>query len=135
MRKISFIFSLILLSSCSSVNEENNELINKTVIIEFLTTEPNFDEIMVSYYQSETETYSLEPYTFKYDSDDNPLPLKITLANYSSRVIDGEAFRGNYSLATLSVKIYVDNELVLEDSNKGTSQTFATVNFKYTIPN
>ena len=135
MKKIALIFSLISIYSCSSPSEEsNNNLIDSFVVIEFSTTEPNFDEIMVSYYLPETATYSLKPYTFAYDSDDNPLPLKITLENYTSRIIDGEAYRDNHSLARLSVKLYVDGELVLEDSKKGTAETIATVSFKYTIP-
>lgn len=119
--------------SCASDDEINN---NKTSLVEmeFITTEPNSDKIMVSYYQHETKKFSLKSYSFIFDDEGDPLPLKITLENYKFNLINGEAFRENHSSAKLSVKLYVDGKLVLEDSSKGSAETFATVKFKYKIP-
>lgn len=115
--------------------QENNKLTNNLVELEFITTEPNFDEIMVSYSKDKLKTTFLNSYTFSYDLDGNPLPLKITLENYDSTFISGEAFRENHSPAELSVKLYVNGQLIIEDSSKGTAETIATVYFNHTISN
>lgn len=135
MKKIVLIFSLLYICACPSEIEKSNNLANSLVEIEFFTTEPNFDEIIISYYQDATRTTSLDTYTFSYDLNGDPLPLKIILDNYTSRYIDGEAFRENHSPAKLSVKLYINGELILEDASRGTAETFATVNFKHTISN
>ena len=45
-------------------NWKKTNLIKSLVEIEFLTAEPNFDEIMVSYCEYTTGSYTLNPYTF-----------------------------------------------------------------------
>ena len=129
------ILIVLFLYACSTEIEKNTNLIKSLVEIEFFTVEPNFDKIMVSYYEYKTGAYTLNPYTFSYDLNGDPLPFKITLENYNYKYIDGEAFRENHSPALLTVKLYIDGALILEDSSKGTAETFATVNFDHTIKN
>ena len=134
MKKIVFIFSVLFLIACSSDPDKNIDSENNLVELEFFTKEPNFDKITISYFINKTIPYSLNSYSFSYDLDENPLPIKITLDNYTAKIIDGEAFRENHSPAELSVKLYVNGQLILEDASKGTAETFATVKFNYTIP-
>ncbi|UAM97127.1 hypothetical protein K8354_12445 [Polaribacter litorisediminis] len=134
MKKVFLVGCILFLCGCSSLSEENIDALNNNVEIEFLTKEPNFDKITISYFIDNTRPYSLNSYTFSYDENGDPLPLKITLENYTSKIIDGEAFRENHSPAELSVKLYVNGQLILEDASKGTAETFATVKFNYTIP-
>jgi hypothetical protein len=135
LKKVALSLTVLFLHACSTEIEKNTNFIKRLVEIEFFTAEPNFDEIMVSYYEDKTGTYTLNPYTFSYDLNGDPLPFKITLENYTYKYIDGEAFRENHSPALLTVKLYIDGALILEDSSKGTAETFATVNFNYTIQN
>jgi hypothetical protein len=134
LRTIVLICGFLLLSSCSSESVEDIEVLSNLVEIEFITKEPNFDKIEVTYLIEKSKPYAEETYTFSYDSNGDPLPLKITLNNYPLKLIDGEGFRENHSPAELSVKLYVNSQLIMEDTSKGTAETYATVNFKYTIP-
>lgn len=135
MKKVALTLSVLFLYACTPEIEKNTNLIKSLVEIEFFTAEPNFDEIMVSYYEYKTGTYTLNPYTFSYDLNGDPLPFKITLENYTYKYIDGEAFRENHSPALLTVKLYIDGALILENYSKGTAETFATVKFNRTIKN
>jgi hypothetical protein len=134
LKKVFLVGCILFIFGCSSLSDENIDALNNNIEIEFLTKEPNFDKITISYFIDKTRPYSLNSYTFSYNENGDPLPLTITLDNYTSRIIDGEAFRENHSPAELSVKLYVNGQLILEDASKGTAETFATVKFNYTIP-
>jgi hypothetical protein len=135
MKNIVFLLSVIFLFSCTST-EDSIDTMQPTetiVTIEFLTSEPNYDEVVVTYYDYKTDAYITAPYVFPYDSDGNPQPLKIILENYNFRYVDGEAYRNNNSAAELQVNLYINDTLVDEDSDQGTSSKYAVVKFEYTI--
>lgn len=136
MKKIIFIFSLIFIYSCTAVTSDAEEedlpsAEDRVVRMEFLTTQPNFDEIRVSYYDYKTDTYPLVVHQFSYDSSGDPIPFIITLENYNFRYIDGEGYRNNPSAAEISVKLYVNDELVDEDVGKGVNGEYAQISFSY----
>lgn len=143
MKKIVGIFLIFILYSCSCtcddvITPEDIEAIEeattKDIEIVFTTTEPNYDEVMVTYYDYEIEDDFSSAFVFKYDTSGNPLPLKITLDNYKYEFIRGEGFRNNFSTAQLKVQLFVDDEMVLENTSNGTSNAFAKVNFDFDIP-
>lgn len=135
MKKIVFLVSFIFLTTCSNSHEDDIEEHNFNITIELLTNEPNYDEVILTYYNYETRKFTSDSYNFTYNAAGEPLPFTLELKNYAYKFIRGEAYRNNNSSAFLKLNLYVDGELVLEDSNKGTTTSFATVKFNYTIAN
>jgi hypothetical protein len=135
MKKIIFIFSIVLLYSCSSATtveeEEQPSAEDRVVKMEFSTTELTFDEIRISYFDYLTNTYPLVVHQFSYDSSGNVIPFVITFENYNYRYINGEAYRNNPNTEEISVKIFVDDELVIEDTGKGENGEYAQIAFEY----
>lgn len=135
MKKIIFIFSIVLLYSCSSATtveeEEQPSAEDRVVKMEFSTTELTFDEIRISYFDYLTNTYPLVVHQFSYDSSGNVIPFVITFENYNYRYINGEAYRNNPNTEEISVKIYVDDVLVVEDTGKGENGEYAQIAFEY----
>ena len=142
MKKIAFLLFTLTIFSCTSTVvltpeeiAELEELATKDIEIIFTTTEPNYDEVMVTYYDFSIGDDIAKSYVFKYDVNGNPLPIKIVFDNYKYEYIRGEGFRNNFSEAELKVQVLVDNVLVLEEKSNGTSTHFARVSFNYDIPN
>jgi hypothetical protein len=142
MKKIVAIFMLAILYSCSCTCDEvtaadiaaQEEASTNDVEIIFTTTEPNYDEAMITYYDIDLATDVAEAYVFKYDTDGNPLPLKLIFDNYKYDFLDGEAFRNNFSTSELKVQVFVEGELLLERASNGNANEFARVNFSFDIP-
>lgn len=140
MKNLVFIFGLILFYSCSNataVDEEIEEMSaeDRVVKMEFNTTQLSFDEIRISYfdYTSDTNPYPVVVHQFLYDSSGLPIPLVLTFENYNFRYINGEAYRNNPNTEEISVKIFVDDELVVEETGKGEDGEYAEIRFNYDI--
>ena len=98
MKKLIFIFGLILFSSCTTStlegeteNPESGK--DRVVKMEFNTTLLGFDEIRISYFD----------------------------------------YRNNPSTEEISVKVYVDDELVIEEAERGKNGEYAEIRFNYDI--
>lgn len=134
MKKIIFIFSLILISSCSTVetNEIDTEVLDKTIRIEISTLEAS-DAVQTSYYDYKTDDYVIQQYLFDYDAAGNAIPVVITLNDYDFRYITGEIYRNNPIPTQLSLKIYVDDELIIDESKTGDGSEYINIGFNYDI--
>ena len=138
MNKLFFIFSLLLIFSCSSVtnpgvDEEDPTRADRIIKFEFNTTELQSDEIRISYFDYVTNTYPVVVHNFEYDSSGQPIPFVMTFENYDYRYIYGEAYRNNPNTEEISVKIYVNDELVVATSGKGEDGEYAELRFNYDI--
>ena len=134
MKKLQLIALLVLLFSCSpSATEEEIPLSETDVRIEFYTTEPNYDEVEFSYYNNGTDKFSDETLVFNYDNSGNPLPIIINWEDFGYKYVRGEAYRNNFSSAELSIKLFVNDDLVYEETKSGNSSAYARVVFDYTI--
>lgn len=139
MKKIAFIISLILFYSCTtSTSEEdaNPDIISpedRVIKMEFNTTELNSDEIRVSYFDYLTNTYPVVVHQFSYDSSGQPIPFVMVFENYNFRYINGEVYRNNPNIEEISTKIYVNDELVIEETVKGENGEYAEFKFNYDI--
>lgn len=134
MKKIIFIFSLILISSCSTVetNEIDTEVLDKTIRIEISTLEAN-DAVQISYYDYVTDSDNFSQYIFEYDSSGKAIPVVITLEDYDFRYIRGEVYRKNSIPTQLSLRIYVDDELIIDESETGDGSKWVNIGFNYDI--
>jgi len=47
--------------------------------------------------------------------------------------VRGEAYRNNFSIAELTLKLYVNDELVFEETQAGNRNAYARVVFDHTI--
>lgn len=123
--------------SCTTTSDNPDLPQNKinNVEIVFTTTEPNTDEIMITYYDIAKADNVSGPHNFVYDNDGKPLPLVLKFDDYKYKFLDGEAFRNNFSTSELRVQIYVNGELIVERFDRGTSTTFATVDISFRIFN
>lgn len=137
MKKTALLAVLLFVFSCSNNSiplppDEIEEFSNYIEIV-FTTKEPNYDEVMATYYDFKNNQDVAAPLIFKYDTNGDPLPLKIIFDNYKFKSIRGEVFRNNFSEAELKVQLYIEGELVLEEKSKGTNNSFAKVIFDYDI--
>ena len=139
MKKLLLFFGIILLNSCIVSNAEEEELEDpasaedRVVRMEFNTTQLSFDEIRISYFDFKTNTYPVVIHQFMYDSSGQPIPFVLTIENYNFRYINGEAYRNNPNTEEISVKIYVDDELVIEEAARGEDGEYAEIRFNYDI--
>ena len=137
MKKFTAMLILLALLACEKNNlltpQEVEELITKDIEVIFTTNEPNYDEVMITYYDFSIGTDIAKAYPFEYDIDGNSLPLKIIFENYKYKTIRGEGFRNNFSEAEIKVQLYIDSRLEKERKSNGTSTIFARVNFNYDI--
>ncbi len=139
MKKFSLLILSIILFNCSGTKTPEDaaqELEDATTDVEiiFTTSEPNHDEIMVTYYDIKQGKDITQPYVFEYDQNGNSLPLKIIFDNYEYRFLDGETFRNNFSESELRVQVYFEGNLHSDEASYGTSNSFARVNFSFKIP-
>lgn len=137
MKKILLLFSVIFAIGCASATSEEElqetEVLDKTIRIEVLTAQPKDDAIYITFFEYQTNTYNWQQYFFTYDSEGNAEPIIITLEDYDFRYIQGEIYRNNTIPSALFLKIYVDDELVVDESDEGDGTDFATVKFNYDI--
>lgn len=137
MKKISQLLVLFLFFACTPTDEVNTKpavtLEDTDVRFEFTTTEQNYDEIEFSYYVNGEDKFTSETLVFEYDNNGNPLTKIIEWKDFGYKYIRGEAYRNNFSEAELSIKIYVNDELVYEESETGNPNAYARVVFDYTI--
>lgn len=139
MKKLIFIFGIILFNSCTTSTAEEDQIENpvsaedRVVRMEFNTTQLSFDEIRISYFDYKTNSNPLVVHEFTYDSAGQPIPFIINFENYNFRYISGEAYRNNPNTEEISVKIYVDDELVIEEAQRGEDGEYAEIRFNYDI--
>lgn len=137
MKNILHFISIFLVLSCtnSSTEEEQVEVVltDNVVRIEVLTGEPNNDELFITYYEYETDTYNWNAYPFSYDGQGNPEPIIITFDDYDFRYIEGEVYRNNPSSASISLKIYLNDELIIDETKIGDGIEYVLVKFNYDI--
>lgn len=139
MKKLLLIFGIIILYSCTPSTMDEDEVENpasaedRVVRMEFNTTQLSFDEIRISYFDFKTNTYPVVIHQFTYDSSGQPNPFVLTIENYDFRYINGEAYRNNPNTEEISVKVYVDDELVIEESQRGEGGEYAEIRFNYDI--
>ena len=136
MKKITFIFALLLFYSCSTIDEStkiDTTVEDKTIRIEALTALPNDDAIYVTYYDYLTDSDNWQQYFFTYDADGNAEPIVITLTDYDFRYVRGEIYRNNTISSKLFLKIYVDDKLVIDESKEEDGDTFVNIKLNYDI--
>jgi hypothetical protein len=135
MKKIIVFLLFFVIVSCTT-SSDNPELpqnrINNVEII-LTTTEPNTDEIQITYYDIAAGNNISNAHKFIYDNNGNPLPIKLVFNDYKYKFLDGEAFRNNFSTAELRVQVFVNGELLIERARTGSSNTFATVDISFRI--
>jgi hypothetical protein len=136
---ITSILFLLFISSCTTtetieeIEEEVVEVTPKNVQIIITTTQPDFDEIVVSYYDFDINDWNFGPRQFVYDTDGNPEPIIISLPDYTYKTIEGNAYRKNNWASGLKVQVFIDDVLVKEEESFGTDLVYAQVFFDYTI--
>ncbi|WP_405564986.1 hypothetical protein [Polaribacter sp. Asnod6-C07] len=127
---------LLVVYSCTTATteteEETTEILDKTVRIEIDTTLEN-DAVQIAYYDYLTDAHILEQHIFEYDSSGNAITKVITLDDYDFRYIEGEVYRNNPISDQLSLKIYVDDELVVDESKTGDGSEYINISFNYDI--
>lgn len=137
MRYLYFVFISVHFISCTTTNSDVNinEFTPKTIRIEVLTEEPNYDELSITYYEYQTDTYNLKAYTCNYDDNGNPEPIIINLENYDFRYVSGEVYRNNSSESGISLKIFSDDEEIVSEYETGDGTKFVTLTFNYDLKN
>lgn len=135
MKKIIAILNFVLIFGCtvaSTEEEQVTEVLDKTIRME-ITTLQQSDAVQISYYDYITDTYIVEQHIFDYDSSGNAIPKIITLTDYDFRYITGEIYRNNPIPVEISLKIYVDDELIIEESKTGDGSEYINISFNYDI--
>lgn len=123
------LLSIFFFISCTPVGESVEEipLTETDVRLEFYTQESNYDEIEFSYYDNKTDKFNNETLVFNYDNSGNPLPLILNWEDFGYKYVRGEAYRNNFSIAELTLKLYVNDELVFEETQAGNSNAYGRV--------
>jgi hypothetical protein len=137
MKKVIFFLTILILASCSTITGPidggSTVIVPKDVEIILSTTQPEYDEIVISYYDFDLGQWVSGPTQFTYDVNGNPEPYIISFPDYAHRKIEGETYRNNSFPSELKVEIYIDGVLVFDKRSYGTDASFAAVNFNYTI--
>lgn len=133
MKKI--LILLILIISCTTAETviEEETLTDNTIKIEVTSSEIANDEIFITYYEYQTDTYNWKPYPISYDSSGNPEPVIIILENYNYRYIAGEVYRNNNIPSKITLKISVNDEVIIDESKTGNGNEYVTIRFNYDI--
>ena len=133
-----FLVFTIALGCTTTTTEEEIEVVSledNVVRIEVLTGEPNSDELQISYYEYETDSFSWQPYTVSYDTSGNPLPVIINFDDYDFRYINGEVYRNNSNPASINLKIFLNNEIIIDETEEGDGTEQVLIRFNYDIKN
>ncbi len=138
LKHLTTIVLITLFTSCTTnttIEEIDDEIefTAKTIEIILTTSQLEFDEIMVSYYDFDLSEWVYGPMQFTYDAEGNPEPITITLNDYAYNTIEGEAYRKNNLESSLKVQVYIDEVLHFETESIGTELEWAHVDFNYTI--
>jgi len=137
MKKVIFFLTILILASCSTktgpIDGGSTVIVPKDVEIILSTTQPEFDEIVISYYDFGLRQWVTGPRQFTYDVNGNPEPYIISFPAYAYGRIEGETYRNNSLPSELKVEIYIDGVLVFDKRSYGTDASYASVNFNYTI--
>jgi hypothetical protein len=138
LKGITALFLILIWASCATNEtiveiEEIEEITPKNVEIILTTSQLEFDEITVSYYDFDLSEWVYGPMQFTYDADGNPEPIVISLPEYAYNTIEGEAYRKNNFESSLKVQVYVDEVLSFETESIGTDLEWAHVIFNFTI--
>jgi hypothetical protein len=136
MKKIISILIILVTISCTTTSTEKVEItpiVPKNVEIIITTDAPEFDEIIISYHDFDTNEDLYGPRQFTYDSSGNQEPIIISLPDYSYSEIMGNAYRNNGLPYSLNAQIYINDELKFEVEDIGTAEAYATIFFDYTI--
>lgn len=127
---------LLVVYSCTTgpiqTEEENTEVLDKIIRIEVSTLQEN-DAVQINYYDYIEDKHILNEYLFNYDSSGNAIPVVITLDDYDFRYIQGNIYRKNSIPTQLSLKIYVDDELIIDESKTGDGSEWINIEFNYDI--
>lgn len=137
-RQLTTILFLTIYASCTTnvtIEEaaEEIEITPKNIEIILTTSQLEFDEIVVSYYDYDLSEWIYGPMQFTYDAEGNPEPIVITLPDYTYSTIEGEAYRKNNLEYSLKAQVYIDGILSFETESIGTELEWAHVIFNYTI--
>ena len=138
MKKILTILILLVSVSCTTTSLDatvNTPIVPKNVKIIISTNAPDFDEIIVSYHDFDTNEDIYGQRQFTYDSSGNQQPIIISLPEYSYNEILGNAYRNNGLPYSLNAKIFIDDVLEFEVESIGSTEAYATIFFDYTIKN
>lgn len=138
LKYLTTILFVTMFASCATSEvideiEEVTIITPKNIEIIFTTSQLEFDEITVSYYDFDLAEWIYGPMQFSYDADGNPEPIIISLPNYSYDTVKGDAYRKNTLESSLKVQIYVDEILSFETESVGTALEWAHVKFDFTI--
>lgn len=133
MKNILLLF--LFLGACTSAETAPEEitLTDSTIKIEVISSKLTSDEIFITYYEYQTDTYNWKPYPISYDSSGNPEPVIITLEKYNYRYVAGEVYRNNNISSKISLKISVKDEVVIDESKTGNGNEYVTIRFNYDI--
>lgn len=136
MKRLFYILNFVLIFGCTTAateeEEQVTEVLDKIVRIE-ITTLQEKDAVQISYYDYITNAYILEQHIFDYDSSGIAIPKVITLDDYDFRYIQGEIYRNNPIPVQLSLKIYVDDVLIIDESKTGDGTEYINIGFNYDI--
>ena len=139
MKKLIYFFALCVFIGCTATAAEDDDLPDEvslednTIRIEVLTGEANYDELFITYYEYETDTYNWQPYVFNYNTQGEPEPVIINLENYDFRYVSGEVYRNNPSPASITLKIFVNDKIVIEETKTGDGSEYVLIPFNYDI--
>lgn len=137
MKKLIFLLVVLSLVSCYSSNdsviEKPIEIVPKNVEVRLTTTRPDYDEIVVSYFDFDISDWVYGPMQFEYEIDGSPKPIIISFPDYKYDKIEGNAYRNNDLPYGLNAKIFINEELVLEQDSIGSTGIYASVSFEYTF--
>ncbi len=138
MRKpLLLLFVSLLVYACTpGAQAEEEEVIPITetdVRFEFSTTEPNYDEVEMVFYDHTIDAFRDSTLVFNYDNAGNALPLILLWENHGFKYLRGEIYRNNFSPAELNVKIFVNDTEVYNETEAGTPNQFARIVWDYTI--
>ena len=138
MRTI-FLFAIVSLSlfACTPATMQNEEeeipLAETDIRFEFMTTEADYDEINLVYYDHKIDAFRDSVMVFDYDNANNPLPIILEWENHGFQYLRGEVYRNNFSPAELTARILVNDTEVFIETKTGNANQFARIFWDYTI--
>ena len=113
--------------------EEEIPLAETDIRFEFMTTEADYDEINLVYYDHKIDAFRDSVMVFNYDNGNNPLPIILEWENHGFQYLRGEVYRNNFSTAELTARILVNDTEVFIETKTGNANQFARIVWDYTI--